>query len=129
MFATALLFLTKNLRSYRSIAASIITFIFIINLVSIFIIGMSTGLNEQVTNNDNLNILELYPNDSNQSSLTQAQVDEISKIDGVVGAYYTEGIDIAIQIPPGDGTGYSNLSIFKLDSKYLKYKSPLAVSW
>lgn len=122
MINIAFMFLKKNIESYKSIFIAIVLFIFLINVVSIFLLGMNFGLNEQVINNDNLNIMELYPNE-NQSSLSLSQLSDIKKIDGVLDAYYTEGASIEC-VPEGksnlDGESF-NFSIFKLDHKYLKY--------
>lgn len=118
---TSIMFLKKNLSSYKNVFISIVLFLFTINIVSIFLLGMTSGLNEQVIDNDNLNILELYPKE-NQTGLTDSQIEEIKKIDGILDVYYTEGASIECIETSGDfdSTRYV-FSIFKLDHKYLKY--------
>ena len=119
LYEKIMAFFRNNLSGYKNIFISIVIFLFIINIVSIFLIGMTTGVNEQIIENDNLNILELYP-DNNQESLTKEQVDALCMIEGVSGAYYTEGISIEC-IKDSTGSDTYNFSVFKLDSAYLKY--------
>lgn len=114
-----MLFLRRNIREYRSIFISVVLFIFVINIISIFLIGMTSGLNEQVIDNDNLNILEVYPNEA-QQGLSADQLTDISKIEGVFGVYYTEAISVECA-DKTSGETECTLSIFKLDHKFLKY--------